>query len=44
MPAYLARNELDISGYIKTAKEDFKHTLALLKKAGVDKAFDFTFK
>ena len=42
--AYLARNELDISGYIKTTKEDFKHTLALLKKAGVDKSFDFTFK
>jgi ABC-type phosphate/phosphonate transport system substrate-binding protein len=42
--AYLARNELDISGYIKTTKEDFKNTLALLKKAGVDKSFDFTFK
>ncbi|MBI5196616.1 MAG: PhnD/SsuA/transferrin family substrate-binding protein [Nitrospirae bacterium] len=42
--AYLARNELDIQGYIKTTKGDFKHTLALLKKAGVDKSFDFVFK
>ncbi len=42
--AQAARNTLNIQGYIKTTRADFKHTLEILKKAGVDKSFNFTFK
>jgi len=42
--AQAVRDGLNIVGYIKTTKDDFKHTLALLKKAGVDKSFLFAFK
>ncbi len=34
---------LGIAGYTATSAEDFSHTLKLLKAAGVDKDFDFTF-
>jgi len=42
--ATAARDELGIRAYIKTTTSDFKHTLELLKKAGVDKSFNFSFK
>ncbi|MFZ2196976.1 MAG: PhnD/SsuA/transferrin family substrate-binding protein [Thermodesulfovibrionales bacterium] len=42
--AQAARDELGIQSYIKTTTSDFKHTLELLKKAGVDKSFNFSFK
>ena len=34
---------MTIKGFVKTTKEDFKHTFSLLKEAGVDKSFDFAF-
>lgn len=37
------REQLDIKGYIKTTENDFKHTFKLLKKAGVNKTFNFAF-
>lgn len=42
--AQAARDELGIKAYIKTTTSDFKHTLELLKRAGVDKSFNFSFK
>lgn len=42
--AQAVKEKLSIQGYIKTTKEDFKHTLSLLKKAGVTKAFDFKYE
>ena len=42
--ARAARDELGVESYIKTTTSDFKHTLELLKKAGVDKSFNFSFK
>lgn len=42
--AQAARDELGIQAYIKTTTSDFKHTLELLRKAGVDKSFNFSFK
>lgn len=42
--AQAVKEKLGIQGYIKTTKEDFKHTLPMLKKAGVTKAFDFKFE
>jgi ABC-type phosphate/phosphonate transport system substrate-binding protein len=39
--AYSVRNSLKIKGYIPTNIEDFKHTLQLLKKAGINKDFNF---
>ncbi len=41
--AAAVKEKLKIQGFIKTTKEDFKHTLSLLKKAGVTKTFDFKF-
>ena len=38
------KKKLDIQGYIPTTRTDFKHTLQLLKQAGVTKSFDFSFK
>lgn len=35
--------KLDIQGYIPTTRDDFKHTLTLLKRAGVTKSFDFSY-
>jgi ABC-type phosphate/phosphonate transport system substrate-binding protein len=35
--------KMDIKGFIKTTPADFNHTLELLKKAGVDKSFNFSF-
>jgi len=42
--AQAVREQLNIQGYIKTTTADFKHTLEVLKMAGVDKSFNFTFK
>lgn len=42
--AQAVRDKLDIQGFVKTTNSDFKHTFELLKKAGVDKSFNFTFK
>jgi ABC-type phosphate/phosphonate transport system substrate-binding protein len=41
--AIAAKDALGIQGYIETTNNDFKHTLALLKRAGVTKGFDFKF-
>jgi ABC-type phosphate/phosphonate transport system substrate-binding protein len=41
--AEVIRNSLEIQGYIKTTPKDFDHTLVLLKKAGVTKAFNFAY-
>jgi ABC-type phosphate/phosphonate transport system substrate-binding protein len=41
--AQAVRDHMSIKGYIKTTKEDFKHTMQLLNKAGVNKSFNFTF-
>ncbi len=38
------KNKLGIQGYATTTRADFKHTIFLLKKAGVTKSFDFNFK
>jgi len=37
------KEKLKITGYIDTSLQDFKYTIALLKKAGVDKSFNFSF-
>lgn len=42
--AQAVREQLNIQGYIKTTTDDFKHTLEILKMAGVDKSFNFVFK
>jgi ABC-type phosphate/phosphonate transport system substrate-binding protein len=42
--AKAVRDELGIKGYIKTTDADFKHTLELLKRAGVDSSFNFSFR
>jgi len=36
-------DEMGIKGYLTTTAKDFKHTIELLKKAGVDESFDFRF-
>jgi ABC-type phosphate/phosphonate transport system substrate-binding protein len=41
--AQAVRDQMSIKGYIKTTTEDFKHTMQLLNKAGVDKSFNFVF-
>ena len=41
--AAAVREKMEIQGYIKTTGDDFKHTLELLKNAGVTNAFDFAF-
>jgi len=41
--AAAVRNVLGIREYVSTKKEDFRHTLELLKKAGVTKNFNFKF-
>jgi len=41
--AKAVRTGLGIQGYIETSDSDFKHTIALLKKAGVNKSFNFKF-
>ncbi len=43
-PAAKAVKEgMKIQGYVETTKEDFKHTIVLLKQAGVSKSFNFAF-
>lgn len=41
--ANAVRDSLNINEYITTTNADFKHTLELLKKAGVDASFQFAF-
>ena len=41
--AQAVRDSLGIQGYIVTTKDDFKHTIYLLKRAGVSKYFNFVF-
>ncbi|MBI4848069.1 MAG: PhnD/SsuA/transferrin family substrate-binding protein [Nitrospirae bacterium] len=41
--AKAVRDGMSIQGYIDTTEKDFTHTVALLKQAGVDKSFDFSF-
>ena len=38
-----ARSSLAMKSFIRTSARDFEHTLALLKRAGIDKNFDFDF-
>jgi ABC-type phosphate/phosphonate transport system substrate-binding protein len=42
--AQSVRDQMNVQGYIKTTSADFKDTFELLKKAGVDQSFNFTFK
>ncbi len=35
--------KMQIQGFKKTTADDFRHTVAMLKKAGVDKSFTFSF-
>ncbi|KPK02894.1 MAG: hypothetical protein AMK71_00665 [Nitrospira bacterium SG8_35_4] len=37
------KDAMNISGFIKTTEDDFSHTLELLKKAGVNRKFNFEF-
>jgi len=37
------KDKMNIKSYIKTTIEDFKFTIPLIKKAGVDKSFNFSF-
>ncbi len=37
------REEMKLMGYIETKEKNFDHTLAMLKKAGVNKSFSFKF-
>jgi ABC-type phosphate/phosphonate transport system substrate-binding protein len=37
------RDHMEIKGFIKTTLADFKHTIDLLRKAGVSKSFNFQF-
>ena len=39
--AEAVKEKLGITGFIKTTEQDFRFTLPLLKKAGVDASFDF---
>lgn len=41
--AQAVRDHMSIKGYIKTTREDFRHTMELLNKAGVNKSFNFAF-
>ncbi|CAK0774221.1 conserved hypothetical protein [Gammaproteobacteria bacterium] len=36
------RASLEIQGFIRTTEKDFKHSFLLLKRAGMNSAFDFT--
>jgi ABC-type phosphate/phosphonate transport system substrate-binding protein len=42
--ALSAKKELNIEGFIPTTREDFNYTMQLLKKAGVDQNFNFSFE
>jgi len=41
--AAAVKEKLKINAYIKTTIDDFKFTIPLIKKAGVDKSFNFSF-
>ncbi|MCP4108388.1 MAG: phosphate/phosphite/phosphonate ABC transporter substrate-binding protein [Desulfobacteraceae bacterium] len=41
--ATTVKESLNIVGYIETSEDDFKFTIPLLKRAGVDKSFNFSF-
>lgn len=42
--AEAVKQKLGITGFVKTTVSDFKYTILLLKRAGVDKSFDFSFQ
>lgn len=41
--AEAVKEKLGITGFIKTTETDFRFTIPLLKRAGVDESFDFSF-
>jgi len=41
--AEAVKEKMGITGFIKTTEEDFRFTLPLLKRAGVDASFDFKY-
>jgi len=41
--AETVKKKLGITGFIKTTANDFRFTIPLLKRAGVDESFDFSF-
>jgi len=41
--AKTARDGMKVRGYLETSVDDFKHTIPMLKKAGVDKSFNFKY-
>ena len=41
--AQAVKEKLGITGFVKTTANDFRFTIPLLKKAGVDTSFDFSF-
>jgi ABC-type phosphate/phosphonate transport system substrate-binding protein len=41
--ATAVKSSMEIQGFLATSSKDFEHTLSLLKKAGVTKAFNFTY-
>jgi len=41
--AQVLKKIMKIQGFVETTTKDFDHTLALLKKAGVTKSFDFAY-
>jgi ABC-type phosphate/phosphonate transport system substrate-binding protein len=42
--AVAVKENLGIKGYLRTTMDDFKFTIPMLKKAGVDKGFNFEFQ
>jgi ABC-type phosphate/phosphonate transport system substrate-binding protein len=42
--ALAVKESLGIKGYLRTTLDDFKYTIPMLKKAGVDKGFNFDFE
>jgi ABC-type phosphate/phosphonate transport system substrate-binding protein len=41
--AMAVKSSMEIQGFLKTTPKDFEHTMSLLKKAGVTRAFNFTY-
>lgn len=41
--AKAVKEKLKITGYLKTSMSDFKFTIPLLRRAGVDKGFNFKY-
>lgn len=38
-----ARSSMGMKSFVRTTPKDFEHNLSMLKRAGIDKTFDFTF-